>query len=296
MGSAIMFVGVTTLVWTLLAGCTQPAKEQEFPTWEDAAAVCPLTAPDGGAPIAGYSTMQPVSAECATWIGDIFELDWESFGEEARAFTQPISPAERTIAGLLVAFGTSGVSVGEVLAEGAPAHLDEELTLYAAENLFDPGDDAGRLWFEFLYWKIAGIRYLPEIDALMTYGNGTVTVGDVAGLYEGDDEGVFFGDPAYPAEIIASVLVHEAAHQVYPYHVDCSAESAASNDVPACDATENGAIGAGTWWMWTWLAKNGRRIAEYGCYDAVYGAISDCSRILDKSDFPACSFETDPCE
>lgn len=264
--------------------------------WDDAAAVCPLTAPDGGAPVAGHSTMQPVSAECATWVGDNFELDWESFGEEARAFTQPISPAERTVAGLVVAFGTSGVTIGEVLGQGAPEQLGEQLSAYAALNSFEASDDAARLWFEFLYWKIAEIRYVPELDSLMAYDDKTILVGDVAGLFDnGDNDGIAFYNPAYSAEVIASMLVHEATHDVVPGHSYCSAEADEANEQPACDATENGAYGAGLWWTWTWLAKNAVRLDEGECGDAVSSARSWCGRILDAGDFPACTFETDPC-
>lgn len=287
---------VANFAWLLLGGCSQDEVKAALPTWDDAAAVCPLTAPDGGAPVAGYSTMQPVSAECAVWIGLTFQMDWESFAEEPRAFTQPISPAERTIAGLLVAFGTSGVTVGEVLAEGAPAQLDDELTVYAVENSLDLEDEAGRLWFAFLRGEITQIRYWERLDAVMSYRGGTVSVGDIAGLATDPDGGFSFGGPELSAERVAKTLIHEAAHGVYPGHIDCVDETGAVVQAGACDATADGAHGGGLWWLWLWLSKTGMRLSESDCRDTWYQQMATCSQVTDSGDFPPCSFEENPCE
>lgn len=280
----------------VFAGCAPTGSVYDPATWDDAAAVCPLVAPDGGPPVAGYGTLQPVSADCADWIGDNFEFDWESFGEEPHAFTQPITPVERTIAGLIVAFGATGVRVDEVLSEGIPVDFGDELQAYAQSNRLDDDDDAARLWFPYLYFKISDVRYTGTTEYLMAFHDGTVSVGAISPQNQDGTSGIWFDSEGAPAELAAAALVHEAAHDTYPDHVDCVDATGEVTHVDGCDESPDGAYGSGLWWLSHWITENGTRLSQHECFHDWMAWAEYCGRIYDVGDFPACSFEDDPCD
>mgnify|MGYP001617614992 CR=1 FL=1 len=248
-------------------------------SYEQLARDCPLEAADGGAPVAGYGVSQPITATCATTVGRLFRFDWDSFGESPRAFADPVTPAEVVIAGVVIASGVQGRTVADITAKGAPADLRLWLRQSAGRAGGADDDDAGATWFEFVSAALHEVQYTGSDGYLMSYHDKSANVGSLGAT---DDEPWVH----VSAISVASTLVHEAAHDHYGSHLtDCLV---GSNYVP-CDYTEDGAVGAGAWWTWNWLAGNGSRL-EWQSESSLNSEVEfDCARIVDPTGFPPCT-------
>ncbi len=277
--------------FTALLACSAPV-EPPPTAYERIAADCVLEAPDGGPPVAGAGVLHPVTETCATTVGDAISLDWDSFGEEPRAFTHAQTPAEIVIGGYLLAVATQGSTIAQALNDPAPVELAAHLTRVKGLNDLSDGDDAGELWAAFLAGTISGFTYTGSTAYAMGFHEGEVSVGDIADQAEDPDGMPTLADPTdVPAA--AAVIVHEAGHDIYRSHVDCG-ELYESADI-GCDETPEGAYGVGTWWLWNWLSANAGRLERATCWEVEDRLLLECSLILDSTGFTPCDSTVDPC-
>ncbi len=271
--------------WALsLLGC---AAEDAGPVGYDRIAEeCPLVAPDGGPPVATGGVMQPVTEDCAEVVGRMFRFDWDSFGEVPGTFADPQTPAELTIAGLLVLSGTQAMTAAELREEPAPSRLSGWLGGAAVEGGVASDDDAGPMIFEFAREAITTIEYNGITDYLMAYGEGgAVKVGDITGVNDDDDGFLSVASDGLGTLPVATVLLHEAAHGYYGGHdASCSWDEEGER----CDATREGAYGTGVWWLWIWLGRNAERLGDDAYLSTVTFWSGQCMMIDDVDSWLPC--------
>ena len=224
-----------------------------------------------------------VDLSCSASVGSILGFDWSSFQEEARAFDGGDTNAELVIEGFLGATGPTGITISSLLTDEAPINLREALLTVQQDYGVEGSDDASVLWFYFIRDSIHSVSYDPTQTTIMSYQNGHLFVSDIARIEPTTPPG-----PQKPPIHIADVLVHEAAHNIYDQHIACS------EDVESleCDATEEGAYGAGIWWLYLML----KRWEHEGFSAETCSAVTElirgyCDRLLEPSAFSACDDE-----
>lgn len=222
---------------------------------------------------------------CAVGVGDTFGIDWESFGEEPAAFDGAATSGQRVVVALLINIGTSGATVGEVLASPPGSRTGAELTRVAGDEGLEPGDPAGALWYGYIRAQTHRIVYAPLLSDqgwTMAYDDGSVFVSDLNSVAGSTPE------LSVSALKAAGALVHEATHGLSGMtHVDCVA---GTNEFPACDVDADGPHGVNHWFGYTWFnAGAAVQLEESACWVAVGETLDSCSNIIDISEFPACS-------
>jgi len=203
-----------------------------------------------------------------------------------RAFADPETPAELTIAGLLVLSGVQSQTAAELRAEPAPARLSGWLGGAAVEGGVASDDDAGPMLFEFVRGAITTVEYNGSNDYSMAYaGGGAVLVGDITAVNDDDDRFLSLASDGLGTLPVATVLLHEAAHGYYGGHEAACDEGAEQTQ---CDATLEGAYGTGVWWLWRWLGPNAERLGDGAYWDAVNVWWGQCGKILDTQGWSPC--------
>lgn len=267
-----------------------PPEYEPPPSYSEVYDACETVARDAPSNYSDGRFYDAIPAECGIALGDAFGLDWVSFGLEPREFHECGAPADLVIGGLLMVVGDNNVDIEETLDASAPPALADELAVVSSELGLDDATDSGELWFGFLQRAIWRIEYEPSLGHAMAYSRaeGLVLVGDIKDQIppEGFSEegGIWIQNPLEVLEV-AGLLVHEASHAIYHGHVECTADSFASS---SCDATNDGAYGAGAWWTYLWLLNNLDDMDRSTCTEAAFAADDWCEHINEIDDWPAC--------
>lgn len=262
-----------TIVWTavLLAGCTSAP---ERPSYVDLTGVCQ----SGGSPISEDGEHFALSEDCVAMLGLGLGIDWDSFGETPHAISDPVTAAERVIAGFALLTDAAGPSSDLLLSEVAP----EAVTTVLEPFLLDDGSSTGmgELMYSFYGRHIDSVQYWQTEDFRGRYDDGRILIGDIAENYQGLTTAVQAVD----------LLAHEVFHAVLPPHSLC-ADGYFRYWGDYCDADTNGAFAAGGWVMYVWFVAHFEYL-ESACLDAARTMIYICPQILDSEGFVPCNPST----
>lgn len=217
-----------------------------------------------------------VGSDCIEAVGRHYCVDWKSFGEEPEAFVEPVTYEENIVAALLSVVGTTAGSLEQQQLMYAPVTMQEYVAGLSEEIGF------GEMMFAFTTDAIDTIRYGPEMEAMGFYNNGLVRLGD---LGIGDESNIIVPPGFTDAPLVSLILVHEAAHDLYPGHEGCGQD-------PDCDPDIEGAYGLSAWWAGIWLNATVEHIHRHGC-DTLhwYAYTLGCKRIGDPGDWPICDLD-----
>ena len=288
---AMAMLGALAVV--LLPSCGavySPPVYEPPPGYAEVYEACEVVARDAPSNYSDGRFWIAVPAECGSILGDAFGLDWASFGLEPRDFHEAGAAADLVIGGLLMVIADNNVDLEETVGAGAPPMLADELARVSSELGLDDATDAGELWFGFMQGAIWRIEYEPSLGHAMAYSraDGLVLVGDIKDAIEpegfSEEGGIWIQNPLEVLEV-AGLLVHEASHAIYHGHVECTGDSLASS---SCDATNDGAYGAGAWWTHLWLLDNLDGMDPSTCIEAAFAADDWCEHINEVGDWPAC--------
>jgi len=279
-------------------GCGDPSFQYHGPVkwpYEDLLAVCATgdTVPDRSF-LTPAGDLWGVAPECADAVGETFEIDWDSFGEEPDSFTDATTPAELVVAGFLAVLGHQDIAVDETTRDGAPEVLLTRFDDLQSKYGFAESQDAGALWYQLLTAEIDQVVYNPEIEAIMSYGAGRVNVGDITDALDPP------GSPAQSFTIVevAGFLIHEAAHGLHGGHIECGEAAGPFLDEDSnCDANAEGAYGVQAWWLYDWTRSNGKWLEEGVCWGSTRALADACMCIIERDDYEACNgWDTIECE
>ncbi len=278
-------------------GCAEPYRYHGPVKWayQDLLAVCSL---DGDlaerSPLTPAGDFWGVDRDCAEAVGETFQIDWESFGEQPETFTDATTPAELVVGGLLLVLGYQGNEVAEAMREAAPEGLLDRFVRLLDKYDLDGSEDAGEIWYQLLSNSIDELRYAPDIDAVMSYSNGLVRIGDITG------ENGLLGSPAMSLTVVqvAGSLVHEAAHDFFPGHVECGeATSGFVDEDDQCDLDREGAYGTQAWWLHDWTLMANPWLESQVISDGSWALFISCARIVERCGFEPCAWwEVPDCE
>lgn len=272
-------VAVAILVWSS-ASCAPRRCERGSADREELRTACELTRDDAVQIAEGVGDYR-ISKTCAEAIGDAFCFDWESFGDQPIGFSLAEEPADIAVTAFALLIADAGVGTCGSVAAFAPRLYG----LAPAGGRLEPGPrpcrDLNELVFEFLSDAVTSVSYNPEAVWGAMYNNGAVVFGQVAAPFP--DDLIRVGSTGMELEA-STALVHESAHDLYPGHIPCPGVREFG-----CDATWEGAYGAGAWWLGTWLNANGASLSSYACKRGVDRLDSiGCSGILDPGVWGPC--------
>ena len=277
------------LLSPLLAGCGGGAMTTDVTlpvTWDEFAQACPKDPAVGPSwPLSGEGwVVVDVDVGCLEVVGQVLGLDWDSFGAEPADAVGDTTAVGVVANGFLIAVRSGDTPLSELYADGVPDELSAELQARAADAGLSEEDPAGQAWFALLTDHIDRVRYDPESLSgclgCMSYGRGTVIVGDMLGPTDG---------PPHPQPLnalgAAGLLVHEASHDfLSEHHIPC-----VGTEGHNCDADAQGAYGASNWWWWTWIrpeqAEGTTPLCTEGSSDIYWNCVD---HILDPGTYPPC--------
>lgn len=263
-------------------GCRPYTAKCERWEYDELMSVCGYNPDD---PMSGYLMGRDgyaVGSDCIDAVGQHYCVDWKSFGEEPQAFVEPQTYGEHIVANLLSIVGTTAGPARTEQFEYAPESLQALVSDLPTEVGF------GQVMFSFTTAAIDTIRYGPGMDAMGLYNNGLVRLGD---LGIGDvHPNVIVADEYPPWPLVGLVLVHEAAHDLYPGHQGC--------DLGVdCDPDIEGAYGLSAWWATSWLTATHKLVSYRTCQTLRIDAYEyGCMRIGDFGDWPVCDLNFVECQ